>query len=326
MAEPGDLESEIDRLYGLPLDDFVKARDELASSLRAADRRPDATTVKGLRKPTVGAWTLNQAVRTRPDDLSELLEAGDALRLAQERLLAGGDRAELREATERERELVSRLAAAATSIAGEAGVGGSLEPRLQATLHAAALDQSTRTELAAGRLVREREPIALGELAVGEAEAESSARRAGAQRKTAEPSRAGRRRARARTEDPDAERAEELADLRDQVSEARERAEAAASELEDAERQVAESRERAQAASGERKDAERAERDARKAVKEAERAERAARKAVQDADASRRDARQAAQQAERAAERLEQKAERLLSADAGSGRRRRRRG
>jgi hypothetical protein len=327
MPEPGDIEAEIDRLYALPLDEFVKARDELARSLRSADRRDDATTVKGLRKPTVGAWALNQAVRTRRDDLRELLEAGEALREAQERLLAGGDRAELRDATERERELVSRLGDAAVAIGGEAGRSGALEPRVRATLHAAALDEGVREELAAGRLVREREPIALGSLAVGEPESPSGpAKRAAAGRARAEPRRARRGRGRARGEDPDAERAEQLAELKDRVGEAREAAEAADSELADAEREAADARERADAAAAERKEAERAERDARKAVKEAERAERAARKAAQDAEAARREARKTAQQAGRAVERLESEAERLLAGGAGSGGRRRRRG
>jgi hypothetical protein len=325
MQEPGDIETHINRLYALPLDEFVKARDELARSLRSADRRADATTVKGLRKPTVGAWALNQAVRTRRDDLRELLEAGEALRAAQERLLAGGDRAELRDATERERELVSRLADAAVAIGGEAGRSGTLEPRLRATLHAAALDDGVREELAAGRLLREREPIALGALAVGEPEAPSGPpKRAAAGRARAEPRRG--RRGRARAEDPAAERTGQLAKLKDRVGEAREAAEAADSELADAERQAADARERADAAAAERKEAERAERDARKAVKEAERAERAARKATQDAEAARRDARKAAQQAGRAVERLEREAERLLADGGGSGDRRRRGG
>jgi hypothetical protein len=325
MPEPGDIEPHIDRLYALPLDEFVKARDELARSLRSAGRRDDATTVKGLRKPTVGAWALNQAVRTRRDDLRELLEAGEELRAAQERLLAGGDRAELRKATERERKLVSRLADAAVAIGGEAGRSDTLEPRLQATLHAAALDEGVREELAAGRLVREREPIALGALAVGEPEAPSGpTRRTAAGRARAEPRRGTR--GRARGEDAAGERAGQLAELKDRVGEAREAAEAAESELADAEGQAAEARERADDAAAERKEAERAERNARKAVKEAERAERTARKAAQDAEAVRRDARKAAQQAGRALERLEREAERLLASGAGSGGGRRRRG
>jgi hypothetical protein len=326
MADPGDLEAEIDRLYALPLDEFVKARDELARSLRSADRRPEATTVKGLRKPTVGAWALNQAVRTRRADIRELLEAGDALRAAQERLLAGGERADLRDATEREREVVSRLADAAVAIGGEAGRSGALEPRLRATLHAAALDEGVREELAAGRLVREREPVALGVVAVDEPEPTSgSGTPPAAGRKAAEPSRTRRGRRRARAEDPAAERAGKLAELKDRVAEARERAESAASALADAERQAADARERADAAGVERKDAERAERAARKAVKEAERAERSVRKTAQDAEGAKRAARKAAQEAGRAAERLEREAQRVLSDDADSGTRRRRR-
>jgi hypothetical protein len=321
MADPGDLEAEIDRLYALPLDEFVEARDELARLLRSADRRPDATTVKALRKPTVGAWALNQAVRTRRADIRELLEAGGALRAAQERLLAGGERADLRDATEREREVVSRLAEAAVAIGGEAGRSGALEPRLRATLHAAALDETVREELAAGRLVREHEPVALGALAVDEPQPT----RAAAGRRAAEPSRTRRARRGGRAADPAAERAGKLAELKDRVAEARERAETAASALADAERRAADARERADAAGMERKDAERAERAARKAVKEAERAERSARKTAQDAEGAKRAARKAAQEAGRDAERLEREAQRAVSDDADSGTPRRRR-
>ena len=328
MADPGDLEAEIDRLYGLPLDEFVKARDELARALRRADRRPDADRVKGLRKPTVGAWALNQAVRTRRDDLRELLDAGDALRAAQERLLAGGDRAELRQAGERERKLVSRLAEAAVAIGGEAGRSGGLEPRLRATLHAAALDERARAELAAGRFVREREPVALGALAVGEPEpARDPATRTRARAGAA--SRATRGRGRGGADEPAAklrgDRGEELAELQGRVREARAEAEEAGSALADAEQDAASARERADAAAADRKDAVRAERAARKAVQDAERAEREARKAVQDADATKRAARKAAQQAQRALERVEREAERVLSSGEGPAAPRRRR-
>jgi hypothetical protein len=329
VPDPGDLEAEIDRLYGLPLDEFVNARDELARALRRADRRPDADRVKGLRKPTVGAWALNQAVRTRRDDLRELLDAGDALRAAQERLLAGGDRAELRQAGERERKLVSRLAEAAVAIGGEAGRSGGLEPRLRATLHAAALDERARAELAAGRFVREREPVALGALAVGEPEpAREPATRTRARAGAA--SRATRGRGRGRADEPAAkrrgDRGEELAELQGRVREARAEAEEAGSALADAEQDAASARERADAAAADRKDAVRAERAARKAVQDAERAERDARKAVQDADATKRAARKAAQQAQRALERVEREAERVLSSEGGSAAPRRRRG
>ncbi len=84
--------SEENDLYGLPLADFTKARDELARRLRREGRRDDAEAVKALRKPTVAAWALNQLARRRPGDVERLLATGERLREAQEALLAGGDR------------------------------------------------------------------------------------------------------------------------------------------------------------------------------------------------------------------------------------------
>ena len=55
-----------DDLYGLPLDAFVPERDALAKRLRAEGRRDEAAEVKALRKPSVAAWAVNQAVRSQP--------------------------------------------------------------------------------------------------------------------------------------------------------------------------------------------------------------------------------------------------------------------
>jgi hypothetical protein len=54
---------EADELYGLALDAFVPERDALAKRLRADGRRDEANEVKALRKPSVAAWAVNQAVR-----------------------------------------------------------------------------------------------------------------------------------------------------------------------------------------------------------------------------------------------------------------------
>src|SRR5918997_3683747 len=98
-----DLEADIDRLYGLPLDEFVRERDELARRLNRDGDREAAARVKALRKPTVGAWALNQAVRRRRAETQELLETGERLRAAHEQLLSGGDASELRDAMKDER-------------------------------------------------------------------------------------------------------------------------------------------------------------------------------------------------------------------------------
>ncbi|MET0512518.1 MAG: hypothetical protein ABW135_12660 [Thermoleophilaceae bacterium] len=160
--DPPPLEAEIDRLYALPLDEFVAQRGALGKRLRGAGEREAAERVKGLRKPTAGAWALNQAVRRRRSETSALLAAGERLRAAHEALISGGGRDELREAMAEERSLSGTLADCAEAIASETGKSGpALKERVRATLHAAALDPAVREELEAGRLVREHEAVGL---------------------------------------------------------------------------------------------------------------------------------------------------------------------
>jgi hypothetical protein len=157
------LDAHIDRLYGLPLDEFVLQRDALAKQLRADGDREAASAVKALRKPTAGAWALNQAVRRRREETGALLAAGERLRAAHQALLSGGGREELREAMGEQRALSTVLADCAEAIASETGKSGpALKERVRSTLHAAALDDGVREQLAAGRLVREREAVGLG--------------------------------------------------------------------------------------------------------------------------------------------------------------------
>jgi hypothetical protein len=61
-GEQLELESAITSVYAGPPEGFVGRRDALAKQLRAAGRREDANTVKGLRKPARMAWALNAAV------------------------------------------------------------------------------------------------------------------------------------------------------------------------------------------------------------------------------------------------------------------------
>lgn len=67
----------------------------------------------------------------------------------------------MQDASAEERELVTKLTRDTAAVAGEVGRSESLEERIRATLHAAALDEQTAAELAAGRLVREREAVGL---------------------------------------------------------------------------------------------------------------------------------------------------------------------
>jgi hypothetical protein len=179
-----ELDAEIDRLYGLPLDEFVHARDELARRLGREGARDDAARVKALRKPTVGAWALNQAVRRRRVETDALLATGKRLRAAHEDLMSGGDPAVLRETMEEERSLTTSLADCAEAIASETGKSGpALRDRVRATLHAAAVEDDVREELAAGRFVRERETVGLGLVAASDASTAPARRRPSKARK-----------------------------------------------------------------------------------------------------------------------------------------------
>src|SRR4029079_16990871 len=63
------IDSEIDRLYGLALEEFRKERDALARRLRADGNRDDAASVAELRKPVLAAWVVNRlAPRARRGD------------------------------------------------------------------------------------------------------------------------------------------------------------------------------------------------------------------------------------------------------------------
>jgi hypothetical protein len=242
-----ELEPEIDKLYGVPLDEFVRQRDELAKRLRRDGERESADEVKALRKPSAGAWALNQAVRRRRKETDALLAAGERLRKAHEALLSGGDPAALRDAMQEERELAGGLADCAEAIASETGKSGpALRERVRSTLHAATVDEEAREELAKGRFVREREAVGLGPFGPGTAPpvtgrpkrdrsatapARGARKRAGAARDRSAASR--EEAAREREEAAERERQEQLAEAEEALEEAHaslEEAEAAHSE------------------------------------------------------------------------------------------------
>ena len=88
-----------DDLYGLPVEEFTKARDELAKELRTAGKKEAADEVKSLRKPSVSAWAVNQAVRRSPPEAKALVKAGDELRKAQRGVVSGRSSARRRRRT-----------------------------------------------------------------------------------------------------------------------------------------------------------------------------------------------------------------------------------
>jgi hypothetical protein len=166
-TEVGDLAAALAALYQLPLEQFVATRDQLARRLRAAGDRATARQVAALRRPPVSAWAANQLAHAAPHALEELLEAGAALRQAQQDALAGQSDAarQLRTATAHLRASITRLRQRAETMLVQTGQAASdaTLTRLAATLQAAATGgEATRAALAQGRLQGDLDPAGFG--------------------------------------------------------------------------------------------------------------------------------------------------------------------
>jgi hypothetical protein len=148
-------------LYGLPLEEFTKARDELAKELRRAGKKEAADEVKALRKPSVSAWTVNQLARRRPQEVRDLVKAGDGLRKAQRAAVGGGGPEALQDASHTHRERLDELTSAARD---EHGASGTTLQRVAQTLRAASIDKEASKTLLAGTLAGDVEQAGFGQV------------------------------------------------------------------------------------------------------------------------------------------------------------------
>src|SRR5436305_12823811 len=152
-------------LYALSLDRFVPERAALVKALRKDGHRDEAAGVAARRKPSVGAWAVNQLVRTQRPGLARLFAAGDAVRHAQVDLLDGrGDARALRTAAEAERAAVADLIETARGLLTSGGheLSPAVLDRVADTLHAAGLDPAAREPVRDGCLERELVHVGLG--------------------------------------------------------------------------------------------------------------------------------------------------------------------
>ncbi|HWM91086.1 MAG TPA: hypothetical protein VN493_09990 [Thermoanaerobaculia bacterium] len=109
MARRSKLDTEIQRLYGLPFGEFTAARNTLAKQLRKQGDKDDAEEVASLPKPTVSAWAVNHLFTTDSERMEELLASGENARKALRSILSGGDPGALREAIQEARDLANEL-------------------------------------------------------------------------------------------------------------------------------------------------------------------------------------------------------------------------
>jgi len=181
------LEEATDELYGAPLDDFVGERTRLAKALVDEGRKDDAAALRGLRKPSVAAWVLNQLSRRNRREIDLLLDSGHRLRQAQASLLGGSEKESFEQAQTTQRDALRALAREAETILRERGSDSSaVATQISESLRAAAVSDAGRELLARGRFTKPFEAEGfdvLSQLAPSAAARPARARRAGATRR-----------------------------------------------------------------------------------------------------------------------------------------------
>lgn len=237
-----------DGLYAVPPAGFIAERTARVKEL--AGEREFAARVKELRKPAPAAWVVNLLVRSRRDDLEQLLDLGPQLRAAQQAL----DRAEITRLAKERRALVTALAREGAQLAADAGqkVAPAVVDAVAETLDAGLADADAADAIRTGRLLRPLESIGFEPVDLAEAVAVPEAGSRAAQKRAPERPRpraiddsdAELRRARARAdavvaraEQEAAEAAEEFGDLEARLRDARKALAAAERDAETLERQ-----------------------------------------------------------------------------------------
>ena len=235
----------VDRLYELPLAEFTGARNALAKELRKEGDREGADAVKGLKKPSIEAWTVNQLVRHHRDEIAQLLDLGEE----QADVLASGDRGRLRQAMSDLRATLTSLSnhAEALLTASERKPTPALLERVTRMLQNAAATDHGRAALRDARFAAEPEPeeVDEGEVAPATPAAEKPRKKAAAGTTRDPAAEAAERAAAARGR---AEAEAERSKLEHALRQAEERARLLKEKAEDLEKRAAEARDAAVAA------------------------------------------------------------------------------
>lgn len=273
------LETQIDRLYQLPLDEFTAARNALAK-----EAGNEGARVRTLQKPSVAAWAVNQLYWRKRDIWDALIAAAESARRAHQAVLSGRS-GDVRASSEVHEESVETALKETLALLQSSGhpVTDATKQQIATTLRALPSDK------AAGRLTQPLQPGGF-EMLAGVALSGGAKRQAPApkpvQRSKEEPPPRSKQDARALTraregvssasralrEAEQAVRREEFEIARttreekragEAVEKARDALARAQAELKDAERELAASKEAREAAERRARDAGRALTDAR---------------------------------------------------------------
>jgi hypothetical protein len=145
-----DLESATQTLYRIAPARFTSTRDAMATEARDAGQRELASSLRKLRKPSVGAWLANLLVFEQPSDVKQLVHLGAELRSPKRKV----ERDRIRRVSKDKGDAVSKLVQDARSIASREGqsISEAASLELEATLEAAFADPQAAKSLLEGRL------------------------------------------------------------------------------------------------------------------------------------------------------------------------------
>jgi hypothetical protein len=149
----------VDELFQRPLPEFTAARNTLASKLQKSGDKETAAAVKGLPKPPISAWAVNQLYWRHREAFDRLLTAGARLRQAQASQLAG-QATNLRELLNTHREILTELSRQAAAILSQSGhqAGPDVMRRVTMTLEGLAAQGKEAEGPPAGRLTGDVDP------------------------------------------------------------------------------------------------------------------------------------------------------------------------
>ena len=150
---------DLDELFRLPLGEFTAARNTLAKRLKQSGRGNEAEFVKGLVKPPITAWAVNQLYWKHREAFDRLIATGERFRRAQ---ASGLSRkvADMRGALDARRQELSNLSDLATALLRNAGHNPTPETirRITTTLEAMSAYASLHDGPHPGRLTHDVDP------------------------------------------------------------------------------------------------------------------------------------------------------------------------
>jgi hypothetical protein len=174
-------QDDLERLYGVPPDEFMALRKQLVA---AAKQRGDADAAKliaAARRPTAAAWVVNLLVRHDATARPRLSELTEALRAAHSAM----DGSRIRESTSTQRKLIDTLVRAGLAAAGYADATAAMRNDVTDTLQAAIADPDVAARL--GRLTKAERWSGFGDFGETSVVATPSIRKPKAPARVAEP-------------------------------------------------------------------------------------------------------------------------------------------